>query len=166
MSTFEGTGIPILYMYLKHQDQKVQTPGNLYGSLLRQLITNDYSKLPSQELVDLYQKKVGKSALTAKEKKEALCREISIRDRYVAYHLTSAPSNCSRHKQGHNRRRCPRRGISSCPKIVLRAASGDRLHKGQPDGNDSRRPSRARKGRPMRLLRESRQGVLCLLYVS
>ena len=79
--SLKNENTPVLYLYLSHKDQKMQTAVNLYGSLIKQLITYDDTRGPTEGLIKTYMEKVGKSRLTAKEKKEKFCHEIDRYDR-------------------------------------------------------------------------------------
>ena len=106
-SSLQDDNVPVLYMYLNYKDQKMQTATNLYGNLIKQLITYDDTKGPSDELIETYKKKVKKSNMTAREKKDALCREVNRYNRWVTRHARSSNS-ILRKFQGLHRCRCSR----------------------------------------------------------
>lgn len=73
----EGRNIAVLYLYLNHKDQKAQTPANLIGSLLRQLIMCRKPPSASEHLQKLFKaKREGKISLTWPERLSAFREEM------------------------------------------------------------------------------------------
>lgn len=81
---YENTQVPVLCIYLNHKERNTQTPANLIGGLLRQLLEYRNYAFCSKHLIDLYNRTGKRSRLTKNELQQAFCHEIRTHDRYVS----------------------------------------------------------------------------------
>lgn len=88
----EGRSIPILYMFLNHKEHESQTLGNLWASLLKQLIQQEGASFQSLEAQRLYQGPESEVRPDWKQFYEAFCAEVICHERLVVYDHETRPS--------------------------------------------------------------------------
>jgi len=87
----EKRSIPVLYLYLNHKERDSQSLGNLFGSLLKQLVQFPGTSFQSDEAQSLYQGAESEARPGWKEFYKTFCAEVLFYERY--FHLLNTEAS-------------------------------------------------------------------------